>query len=366
MFILVTLVTLVGVIAGCGAAATATPAPAATAAPAATNAPAATEAPVATQAAAASSEAPLTKASKPWKIAGVNSINGIPYWNRSGEGFMQAAKDFGFEGTWTGPTEFDSAQQVKMLEDLVAANYDAIVVCPIDPAAPIPVLKRARERGIVTVGMAGGFEDPSALDWNVLLVDDHAFGEHLADMLVRYMGDSGEYAVLVGGLASPVHTAWYQGVKDRVAEKYPNLKEATDRIPTNENQDTAREKTLELIKAYPNLKGIIAIASPNGPGAAQAIKEKGMENKITLIGNTMPSTAKPGIKDGSMKAALLYDPFLTTYVNVYVALLQLEKKPVVTGLKVPNTENVITVNGKVVIPGPYMEITPENIDTFSW
>ncbi|NIP85282.1 MAG: autoinducer 2 ABC transporter substrate-binding protein, partial [Planctomycetales bacterium] len=70
--------------------------------------------------------------------------------------------------------------------------------------------------------------------------------------------------------------------------KYPGLQLVTRRIPAND-QDEAYRRTEELIKAYPNLRGLIVFGSLGPPGAAQALDEKGLADQIMLVGTTMPN-----------------------------------------------------------------------------
>src|SRR4051812_39582972 len=74
------------------------------------------------------------------KIAVVPKLVGIPYFNASEEGAKKAGKDLGVEVIYTGPTQADAAQQVKVIEDLIAKKVDVIAVAPNDPAALTPVL----------------------------------------------------------------------------------------------------------------------------------------------------------------------------------------------------------------------------------
>ena len=45
----------------------------------------------------------------------------------------------------------DAAQQLRVIEDLVAKNVTALAVVPFDTAALEPVLKKAMDKGIVVV-----------------------------------------------------------------------------------------------------------------------------------------------------------------------------------------------------------------------
>ena len=68
---------------------------------------------------------------------------------------------------------------------------------------------------------------------------------------------------------------------------YPKMKLVADRYPGADEIDTAYKTTLDVIKAYPNLKGILGFGS-NGPiGAGNAVREKRLGKKIAVVG-TVP------------------------------------------------------------------------------
>ncbi|MFA7540274.1 MAG: substrate-binding domain-containing protein, partial [Sphaerochaetaceae bacterium] len=58
------------------------------------------------------------------KIVVMPKLVGIPYFNASEKGALQAGKDLGIEVIYTGPTTADAAEQVKMLEDLISKGVD--------------------------------------------------------------------------------------------------------------------------------------------------------------------------------------------------------------------------------------------------
>lgn len=82
------------------------------------------------------------------KIAIVPKLIGIPYFNASEQGAKQAGEDLGVEVIYTGPTQADAAQQVKVIEDLISKKVDVIAVAPNDPAALTPVLKKQRHKAL--------------------------------------------------------------------------------------------------------------------------------------------------------------------------------------------------------------------------
>lgn len=291
---------------------------------------------------------------------------GIPYFNAAEVGVVQAGKDLGVNAVFTGPATADAAEQARMIEDLISKGVDVIAVAPNDAASLTPVLRRARQAGIIVMDWDTSL-DPSVVELSVHQIDDKVYGEHLWDILAEGMGGSGEYAVLTGGLSASTLNAWIDHGLAYAKTKYPGLKLVTDKVPTDEQTQIAYQKSLDLITAYPNLKGIMCISSPTAAGAGQAIEEKGLIGKITAVGTTVPSSAGPYLNTGSVYRASLWDPGKLGYLTVYLAKELLAGKKPVDGQDVPNVGTInVKPDGKTVIMGPPDDFTKENWKNYSF
>lgn len=321
-------------------------------------APAATPAPAATQA-----PAEEAKPAEPYEIAVVVKITGIPWFNVVETGVDKAAKELGVNAYQTGPAQADPAQQVKIVEDLVAKGVDAIAVVPNDAKALEPVFQKAKEKGIIIITHES--PDQVGTDYDFELIDNVKFGQQAWEQLVSHMGDSGEYAIFVGGLTVPLHNFWADTGIAYAKEKYPNLTLVTERIPCGEDQELARQKTLELLLAYPNLKGIVGFGSLGPIGAAQALKEKGLEDQVAVVGTVIPSQAAPYLKDGSLKQGILWNPADAGYGMVWLAKYMLEGGKVETGVEIPGIGK-ITLDGFVVKADAILDINKENAESLGF
>jgi simple sugar transport system substrate-binding protein len=300
---------------------------------------------------------------KEYEIVTVVKITGIPWFNRLEEGVVQAAEDFGVNAYQQGPADADPAQQAKIIEDLISKEVDAIAVVPNDAKALEPVFAKAKEKGIIVLT----HESPDQVgnDYDLELIDNVEFGRHHWDKLVEYMGDSGQYAIFVGSLTVPLHNLWADEGLKYAAEKYPNLELVTERIPCGEDQELSKQKTLELIKAYPDLKGIIGFGSLGPPGAAQAVKEKGLEDQIAIVGTVIPGHAAPYLKDGSLKHGILWDPKDAGYSMTWVAQQLLDGKEITDGMEVPGVGK-ISLDGNVIKVDAMIDITADNAEDFGF
>ncbi|HOV93919.1 MAG TPA: autoinducer 2 ABC transporter substrate-binding protein [Spirochaetales bacterium] len=307
----------------------------------------------------------FAQAKKP-TIVVMPKLVGIPYFNASETGAKKAGQDLGINVIYTGPTTADAAEQVRMLEDYISKGVDAICVAPNDPAALTPVLKRAKAAGILVLDWDTP-ADKSVVDLSVHQIDDVVYGQHIWDLLVKEMGDSGDYAILTGGLSAANLNGWIDAGLAYAKTKYPKLRLVTDKIPTDEKQQVAYQKTLDLIKAYPNLKGIIGVSTPTPIGAAQAVQEKGLKNKIAVVGTALPTDSRPYLEDGSLRVVTLWDPAKLGYLTVVLANNMLNGKKPYDGQEIANVGKIsVKPDGKTVIMGPPTDFTKENAKNYAF
>ena len=181
--------------------------------------------------------------------------------------------------------------------------------------------------------------------------------------LAEEMGEEGEYVVYVGTLTTPLHNIWADAAIEYQKKNYPNVKLATDRFPGADEIDTSYKTTLDVLKAYPDLKGILGFGS-NGPiGAGNAVREKRMGKKIAIVGTVLPSQAKPLIMDGTIREGFLWNPTDAGYAMVAVAKLVLDGTPIVDGVEIPGLgKATVDVENKQIKVEKIMEITKDSID----
>ncbi|MGL4402637.1 MAG: autoinducer 2 ABC transporter substrate-binding protein [Fusobacteriaceae bacterium] len=299
------------------------------------------------------------------KIVVMPKLMGIPYFNASQKGAEEAGKDLGVEVLYIGPTTPDAALQVKMLEDILVQGVDAIAVAPNDPAALTPVLMKAKSRGVKVLDWDTA-ADQRVIDLSIKQIDDTQYAEALWDSLVKAIGkEEGNYAIITGGLSAANLNTWIDLGLEYSKKRYPKLNLVTDKVPSDEMQQQAYQKALELMTAYPNLDGILGVGTVSPIGAAQAVKEKGMQNKVAVVGVALPTDSKPYLEDGALKEAVLWDPVKLGYLTVVAAKNLIDKNPLKDGQEVPKVGK-IQVEGKNIIMGKPAIFTKENAKDYNF
>jgi simple sugar transport system substrate-binding protein len=110
----------------------------------------------------------------------VVKIAGISWFTAMEKGIKEAAKDTGLNASMVGPTTADPAQQVRLLEDLVAKNVKVIAVVPNDAKALEPVFKRAQAAGIPIITHES--PDQQGNTWDIEMIDNQQGWQKTAAM----------------------------------------------------------------------------------------------------------------------------------------------------------------------------------------
>ena len=118
---------------------------------------------------------------------------------------------------------------------------------------------------------------------------------------------SGDYAILTGSLSAPNQNLWIAYAKTYAAEKYPNLNLVTDPIPTEEKQQEAYSKTLDLVKAYPDPVSYTHLWNSFGKWSASAICLRTIRNSFYCHANIRRK------RSPQARRCLLLQNFLSRY-----------------------------------------------------
>ena len=201
------------------------------------------------------------------KIATVVKIAGIQWFNRMEEGIKKYAKPTpSTDAFQVGPAQADPQQQAALIEDMIAQKVSALAVVPMSPEALEPVLKRAQDAGIVVVTHEAASQQNTSYD--IEAFKNENFGANLMKRMGACMNGEGEYAVFVGSLTSQTHNQWVDGAIAYQKANFPNMKLVGDKNETADDQQKAYEKAQEVLRAYPDVKGMQGSASTDRRGAS--------------------------------------------------------------------------------------------------
>lgn len=298
-----------------------------------------------------------------YTIATVVKLIGVAWFNRMEEGTERFGAEKGHDTFLLGPPQADAAQQVQIVEDLIAQDVDAITVVPFAPESLEPVLQRAMDQGIVVVSHEASNQENVHYDVEAFTNED--YGARIMDALAECMDEEGEYAVFVGSLTSQTHNEWVDAAIARQEEAYPNMTMVGSKNESNDDQQTAYQRAQELLRAYPDLQGFQGSAATDVAGIGLAVEERGLEDRTCVMGTSLPSVSGQYLETGAVDRIFFWDPADAGYAMNEIALRLLEGGDISEGddLGVPGYGSV-TIDGKVIYGQAWAEVTAENMDDY--
>jgi len=177
-------------------------------------------------------------------------------------------------------------------------------------------LRKAKEKGIKVITWDADAEK-DARDFFIDQATPQGIGYTLTDEAARILNNKGEFAIITASLSAANQNEWIKYIKERMAQKYPDLK--LDAIqPSEGDRDRAFSETQTVLKVYPNAKLIMAIAAPAVPGAAEAVQQSG-RNDVKVTGLSLPNMNKPYVHAGVVDSVVLWNTVDLGYLTVYAA-----------------------------------------------
>jgi simple sugar transport system substrate-binding protein len=310
------------------------------------------------------SDPSATSAPNPNEVAVVVKVAGIPWFNRLGQGVRDAANDFGINAVMEGPSEGDdlAEKQVEIVEGLIERKVGAIGIVPQDTDLLDPVIRRARDAGIVVITHES--PSPSEADWDIETIDNTAYAQRVFTRLAELMAGEGRFALVVGGFDVELHNLWADQGLQFIQANYPNMAlvtaRAEDREPCGENADACYEATNKLLVEVPDLKGIAAFGSQGPIGAGRALRDLDRKD-VNVVGAAIPSQVGQLLEDSHVKAAYLWDPRDAGYAMIAVAHRLLRGGDIVRETTYQRLgEATVDAAAKNIVFDRILEITAEN------
>ncbi len=153
----------------------------------------------------------------------------------------------------------DVPAQISAINNFIDAGYDAIVVNAQNPTAFGPVIKRAKDAGVILVAFDNILDTQDAINVNV---DQKGLGELWADWLVKHVPDGGKILEVRGVAGTSVDTDRHNGIHE-VLGKSGKKWEVTE-VVGKWDDATAQKVTADAIATSGPFVGITAQGGDTG------------------------------------------------------------------------------------------------------
>ncbi|AKM01186.1 MULTISPECIES: sugar ABC transporter substrate-binding protein [Burkholderia cepacia complex] len=199
--------------------------------------------------------------------------------------------------------ETDTANQIRIVEQMIVSKVDAIVLAPADSKALVPVVKKAVDAGVIVVNIDNRL-DPDVLkskNLNVPFVgpDNRKGARKIGDYLAKKL-KAGDQVGIVEGVSTTTNaqqrTAGFQDAMKAGGMKVVSVQSGEWEI------DKGNAVAAAMLNEYPNLKALLCGNDNMAIGAVSAVRAAGKQGKVAVVGYDNINAIKPMLKDGRVLA----------------------------------------------------------------
>ncbi len=245
-----------------------------------------------------------------------------PFFVKMKEGALAGAKQHGIElQTFAGKLDGDVETQVVAVETCIASGAKGILITPTDSRALTPVIKKARDAGLLVIALDTPFEPADVAD-ATFATDNFKAGVLIGQWAKAKLGDRAANAKIATLDLNPSQVSvdylrnngFLQGFGIDIKDPKRIGDETDPRIVgsdvTNGNEEGGRKAMENLMQIDPNINLVYTINEPAAAGAYEALKAFGKQKDVLIVSVDGGCPGVRNVKEDVIGATSMQFPLL--------------------------------------------------------
>jgi ribose transport system substrate-binding protein len=274
-------------------------------------------------------------------------VNGASdFWKLAEAGVKKAQGELpNYELSFKYPEQAAAAVQQRLMDDLVAAGVSAIMVSAVDPKSSTEALNRIG--GQVPLFTT----DSDAPDTNRIAYigsSNTDAGKQAGDIALKAMPKGGKCIGFVGLPGADNARERIEGMKATIKGSKVEL---IDVRGDDIDQTRAKRNVEDALAANPDIDCMVGFYSYNTPRIYEVLKEAGKLGKITVVAFDEDPITLGGVREGTIAATVVQQPYEWGYQGMKVMAKYLE-----------GDKSVVPGNKLIIVPTKIID--KANVDAF--
>ena len=274
-------------------------------------------------------------------------VNGASdFWKIAEAGVKKAQGELPkYELSLKYPEQSAAAIQQRLMDDLVAAGTDAIMVSSVDPKTSTEALDRiAKQVPLFTTDS----DAPNSKRLAYIGSSNVELGKDAGALMKKALPNGGKCMGFVGLPGADNARERIEGIKAAIAGSKVEL---VDVRGDDIDQTRAKRNVEDTLAANPNINCMVGIYSYNTPRIYEVLKEAGQLGKIQIIGFDEDPITLGGVREGTISGTVVQNPYEWGYKGMKLMAAFLE-----------GDKSGVPANGLIIVPGQVIE--KANVDKY--
>lgn len=274
-------------------------------------------------------------------------VNGASdFWKIAEAGVKKAQTELPkYELSLKYPEQPAAAVQQRLMDDLVAAGTDAIMVSSVDPKTSTEALNRVA--GQVPLFTTDS-DAPNSKRIGYIGSSNVELGKDAGGLMKKALPNGGKCMGFVGLPGADNARERVEGIKEAIKGSKVEL---VDVRGDDIDQTRAKRNVEDTLAANPNINCMVGIYSYNTPRIYEVLKEAGQLGKIQIIGFDEDPITLGGVREGTIAGTVVQNPYEWGYKGMKLMAAYLE-----------GDKSGVPANGLIIVPGQVIE--KANVDKY--
>jgi ribose transport system substrate-binding protein len=274
-------------------------------------------------------------------------VNGASdFWKIAEAGVRKAQEELpDYDLQFKYPEQAAAAIQQRLMDDLVAAGADAIMVSAVDPKTSTEALNRvAGQTPLFTTDSDAPDSDRIAYIGS----SNIELGKDAGELMKQALPDGGQCIGFVGLPGADNARERIEGIRAAIEGSGVEL---IDVRGDDIDQTRAKRNVEDALAANPDIDCMVGIYSYNTPRIYEVLKESGKLGEIKVIGFDEDPITLGGVREGTIVGTVVQNPYEWGYQGMKLMAAYLG-----------GDKSVVPENELIIVPGQV--ITKDNVDAF--
>jgi len=249
---------------------------------------------------------------KQFKLSFVTN-NASDYWTIARKGVEKADCEMGnVVVDFKMPGSGQADEQKRIVDDLLSTGVNGIAMSPVDPDNQTQFINDTSKKALVITQDSDAPTSERAL---YIGTDNVAAGREAGKLVKEALPNGGKIMVFVGKSDARNAKERFQGLKEALQGSNVEIIDLR-----TDDTDRARAKTnaADALVSNPEIAAMVGLWSYNGPAILNAIKDANKVGQVKIICFDEEDETLAGVKDGSIYATVVQQPYEFGYQSVKI------------------------------------------------
>ena len=248
------------------------------------------------------------------------------FWKAIHAGAEMAAQEKRVRILWKGPLkEDDRNEQLQIVETLVDARVDALVLTPIDDRALVRPVEEARKLGIPTVIFNSALQGNTQVAY--VSTDNYKGGVVAGDYMGTLLKGRGKLILIRVKEGVEGSTNREEGFLKTIRTKYPKIQILSDNQYAGTGTETAYQTCENLLSRFGKVDAIFTPNESTTFGCWRALQDHGLAGKVIHVGFDTSKKLVEALSKKEIRGLVIQNPIRMGYESVKIAVQCLRGQP---------------------------------------